>query len=318
MPPKSKIISDDELVCLITEVGITEAARRTGLGVRGINARRVRIEKRTGHDIISSRRSGPLTRHGINHPGRINRNLYDGVCLVGGDCHYWPGPASLMHRAFVHFCKKLKPGMVVLDGDVVDLGQISRYPPIGWERLPTVQEEIETAQERTGEIETAAFKAEKLWPLGNHDGRFETRLATVAPEFAKLHGVHLSDHFPLWAPCWSVFINDNVVIKHRFKGGLHAAHNNTLWAGRTVITGHLHSQRISPLTDYNGDRWGVDIGCIADPAHRAFIDYTEDSPKNWRDGFCVLTFWHGRLLPPELVSRWDEDHVVFRGEIIKV
>jgi hypothetical protein len=239
------------------------------------------------------------------------------VCLVGSDCHYWPGPPSLMHRAFVRFCKEYKPRIVVMNGDVCDFGQISRHPPIGWEKLPEVQEEIEAAKERLHEIEKAAFRAEKIWTLGNHDSRFETRLATQAPQYAKVHGVHLSDHFPLWAPCWSVFINDDVVIKHRFKGGMHATHNNALWSGRSMVTGHLHSQRISPLTDYNGDRWGVDTGCIADPAHRAFLDYTEDSPKNWRDGFCVLTFRGGRLMPPELVSRWDEDHIVFRGEVIE-
>jgi len=222
-----------------------------------------------------------------------------------------------MHRAFVSFCKRFKPKIVILNGDVVDLGQISRHPPIGWEKLPEVQEEIKAAQERLGEIEKAAYRAQKIWPLGNHDGRFETRLATVAPEFAKVHGVHLRDHFPLWEPCWSVFINDNTVVKHRFKGGLHAPHNNTLWAGRSIITGHLHSQRVSPLTDYAGTRWGVDTGCIADPAHRAFVDYTEDNPKNWRDGFVVLTYLGGQLLPPELISRWDDESVVFRGEIIK-
>ena len=36
-----------------------------------------------------------------------------------------------------------------------------------------------------------------------------------------------------------------------------------LWSGKTVITGHLHSQRISPITDYGRTRWGVDTGCLA-------------------------------------------------------
>ncbi len=322
--PQKKSCSDETFIHLIeSPLGIQGTANKLGINERNVRTRRVRLENKLHRQIVSGTRTANTTRVGVAHPGRINTELENGICLIGGDCHYWPGPPSLMHRAFVSFCKgvgakKTKPKIVILNGDVVDLGQISRHPPIGWEELPTVEDEIITAQERLGEIEKATFKARKIWTLGNHDGRYETRLATVAPEFAKISGVHLRDHFPLWEPCWSVFINDNTVIKHRFKGGLHAPHNNTLWAGRSVITGHLHSQRISPLTDYSGTRYGVDTGCIADPDHKAFVDYTEDNPKNWRDGFVVLTYLDGELLPPELVSRWNENTIVFRGEIIKV
>jgi hypothetical protein len=34
--------------------------------------------------------------------------------------------------------------------------------------------------------------------------------------------------------------------------------------------------------------------------------------------FVVLTFKGGKLLPPELVTRWADGEVCFRGEIIKV
>ena len=110
----------------------------------------------------------------------------------------------------------------------------------------------------------------------------------AAPEFAKVAGIHLRDHFPDWESGWSCWINNDVVIKHRFKGGIHAPHNHTLWAGRTIVTGHLHSAKVMPISDYNGTRWGVDGGCLADTGAKAFLDYTEDSPKNWRSGFVSL------------------------------
>jgi hypothetical protein len=77
---------------------------------------------------------------------------------------------------------------------------------------------------------------------------------------------------------------------------------------------------VSPLTDRNGTRYGVDTGCLADPSEEAFIDYTEAGPLNWRSGFAVLKFVDGDLLPPELVTVYDKKpgHVVFRGELIKV
>ena len=162
------------------------------------------------------------------------------------------------------------------------------------------------------------MNAKLYWTLGNHDARFETRLATVAPEYAKIHGVHLKDHFPEWWPCWAAWINDDLIVKHRFKSGIHAPHNNTMWAGRSMVTGHLHSLKVYPLSDYNGTRWGVDGGCLAGEYGPQFVDYTEDGPRNWRSGFVVLTYRNGRLMWPEVVHAFDEGKVDFRGEVIEL
>ena len=113
-------------------------------------------------------------------------------------------------------------------------------------------------------------------------------------------------------------MNDDVVIKHRFKNGIHAAYNGTLHAGKTLIHGHLHSLKIYPFTDYNGTRYGVDAGTMADIYGGAFEGYMEDSPRSWRSGFLVLTFHNGKLLMPELVQVWDENSVQFRGKVINV
>lgn len=244
----------------------------------------------------------------------------DGIIIVGGDAHYWPGPASTAHRAFCHFIKKLKPRVVVMNGDALDACSISRHPPIGWNHIPSVKQELEVCQERLGEIERASGKALRFWTLGNHDARFETRLAQVAPEFKDVHGISLQDHFPNWTGCWSLFIGGvgGVVIKHRGRGGAHAPFSNTVNSGCSIVTGHLHSAKVSPFTDYNGTRYGVDTGCLADPYAAAFQDYLEDSFRNWRSGFCVLTFKNGRLLYPELVSVFEDGVVEFRGELVEV
>ena len=150
------------------------------------------------------------------------------------------------------------------------------------------------------------------------NSRFETRIANLAPEYAKIKGVHLRDHFPTWQPCWSTFINSNVLVKHRFRGGIHAVHNNLLWSGVNIVTWHLHSAQVRALTLYDERTiWGMDTGCLAEPSARTFTDYTEDNPKNWRSGFGVLTFLDGRLMMPELVLKWDEKNVQFRGKLIR-
>ena len=102
------------------------------------------------------------------------------------------------------------------------------------------------------------------------------------------------------------------------RGGIHATRNNTLNAGTTIVTGHLHSLKVTPLTDYRGNRWGVDTGTLADPNGPQFVDYLEDNSTDWRSGFVVLTFHQGRLLWPEVVYVLDDTHVSFRGRIIEV
>ena len=150
------------------------------------------------------------------------------------------------------------------------------------------------------------------------NSRFETKIANVAPEYAKVHGVHLKDHFPEWEPCWSVWVNDSCAIKHRFKGGIHATHNNIIASGKSMVTGHLHSLKVTPYSDYNGTRYGVDTGTLADPYGPQFVNYTEDNPVNWRSGFVVLTFKDGELLWPEVVSVMGPGKVQFRGQVVNV
>ncbi len=309
--------SDNEFVTLFETLGPHELARRLDMASTKVLARRRRLEEKMGRPIVSPTPPNSAPRQ--HHPHRIQLDIQTGTVIIGGDAHYWPGEPSTAHRAFVRFIKDIKPRAVIMNGDAFDGARISRHPPIGWAQTPTVKQEIEVVQDRLQEIADACPRGcRKAWPLGNHDARYETRIATVLPELAEVHGVSLQDHFALWEPCWSVFINDDVVVKHRFKGGVHATYNNTLHAGMTMVTGHLHSQRITPITDYRGTRYGVDAGCLADPDASAFTDYTEDGPKNWRSGFCVLTFKDGKLLMPELVTVWDADHVQFRGELVRV
>jgi hypothetical protein len=306
--------SDADFIRVFEAHGPAEAARILQISERRAHSRRVAVEQRIGRQLV-----GPdnRTRVGAQHPGRLDVSLKNGTVLVSSDCHYWPGKPSTAHRALVKLATELEPKIIVKNGDVLDGASISRHPPINWEERPKLVDEIEACRERLAEVERAAPKAQRYWPLGNHDSRFETRIATVAPEYAKVHGVHLKDHFPGWRPCWSLWINDEVVVKHRFKGGIHATHNNTIWSGKTMVTGHLHSLKVTPFSDYNGTRWGVDTGTLADPYGPQFA-YTEGNPLNWRSGFAVLTFVDGRLLWPEVCHVVGDGLVNFERRLIRV
>lgn len=257
------------------------------------------------------------------HQGRILKTIENGTVVVFSDAHYYPDLESTAHRALIKFIKQFKPNLIVCNGDAFDGSTISRYPRIGWDNKPTVKDEISAVKDRLDEIE-AVTKADLVWTLGNHDARYETFLAANSPQYEGVNGFTLKDHFPRWSPAWSCWVNSEhdipTVIKHRYKGGIHATHNNTVGSGTHIVTGHLHSLKVTPYSDYNGTRYGVDTGTLADPNGPQFLDYSEDSPKNHRSGFAILTYKDYQLLPPELVQVWNEEDrkVSFRGALIEV
>ena len=85
-----------------------------------------------------------------------------------------------------------------------------------------------------------------------------------------------------------------------------------------MVTGHDHWLGVTPYSDYNGDRWGVRTGTLADPYGPQFIDYSEDAPKNQRSGFAALTFHKRKLLWPEVARVLSEGLIDFRGHVIDV
>jgi hypothetical protein len=312
--------TEPDFIRLFEEIGPAELARRLGISESNVFKRRRVLERKHRRPIIGPaeerNRSEPITAI----PGRLHTNVEDGVVLVGGDLHAWPGEPSTAFRAFLKFCRDLRPKVVVLNGDLIDGSTVSRHPPIGWDKLPTLAEELEAASELLHQVTLAVPRSTELyWPLGNHDQRLETRIATVAPELAKMKGTHLRDHFDSrFQPCWSVWVNGEVVIKHRPpKGGVHSTYNSTLHAGLTTVCNHLHSLRVTPQTDYVSTRFGVDTGMLADPYGPQFR-YLEDASRPWRSGFAVLTFRDGRLMWPELLHVIEPGLCEFRGELLEV
>lgn len=317
----SPAVSEEEFIELWrTHKSSVKISEIIGVSIRKVLTRRRRVEQRRN---INLEVEGPKARYykhlaQVEHTANRSLSVANGTVIVFSDAHFWPGVRTTAFRALVQFIEQMKPSVIINNGDAFDGASISRFPRIGWQGSPSVIEELTACKDRLGEIEAAAGKAKLFWALGNHDTRFESRLANNVPQFEGVNGLRLSDHFPKWPACWSVLINDSVVIKHRFKGGIHATHNNTIQSGKTMVTGHLHSLKVTPFDDYNGTRWGVDTGTLADPKGPQFTDYLESNPTNWRSGFVLLTFHAGKLLWPEVVRVVDEHHVDFRGAVVRV
>jgi predicted phosphodiesterase len=318
-------LTDDEFIKLWAEhKSAVTVAKAMGIDDRSVHRRRRRIEERYGIALEAEHRLGAhyAATPAPNYAIRQSLGIENGVVLVMSDAHYWPGMRSTAHKALLWATREMQPKAVIANGDCFDGAAISRHPRIGWQSPPSPRDELGACEAMMSEIEDAATLARRnaklVWTLGNHDSRFESRLSNSVPEFRGVKGFTLRDHFPAWEICWSAWPTDNVVVKHRLKGGVHAAHNNTVGAGKSIVTGHLHSLKVTPYSDYNGTRFGVDTGTLAEPSGPQFADYLEDNPVNWRSGFAVLTFHKGRLLWPELVHVIGDGAVDFRGAVVNV
>jgi hypothetical protein len=296
-------------------------AKAVGMDLRNILRRKSNLEARYGITLHQKSNVVKMIAKPANS-ARKELGIENGVVLVFSDAHFWPGIHTTAYKGLLWAIKEFQPKAVIANGDIFDGASISRYPRIGWDSTPSVIQELKACEIALGEIEDTAKKARSnvklVFTLGNHDARFETRLAANAPQYEFVKGFTLKDHFPTWDPCWSCWPTENVAVKHRWKGGVHATHNNTVNAGVTIVTGHLHSLKVTPFADYNGNRFGVDTGTLAEPGGPQFMNYLEDSPTNWRSGFAVLTFHEGKLLWPELVHKWSENQIEFRGKVYDV
>jgi len=304
-----KKVSDEDFIAAWQRLGSPAlVSQELGLDIRGVYNRRSNLEKMRGLSLPTRSASTiiPENRRVIAH------EVQNGHIFIASDCHYWPGIETVAHLAFVKLIDQMKPTTIILNGDVFDGAQVSRHPPLMGVTTPTPKQEIEACQDRLSEIANASKNAKKFFTFGNHDTRLFSRLAANTPELTDM--MSLFDYFPGWQTCWRVDINDDIAVKHRWHNGIHATWNNVMKSGKTLISGHLHQLRVTPFSDYNGRRYGVDSGTLAEPYGDQFT-YTEANPVNWCSGFVVLTIKDGMLLPPELCEV-IEGVAYFRGKEI--
>ena len=307
--------TDDEFIAIWEQSGRspTKAAQMLGINERNVYRRRLRIEQRLGKSLASANPARQDWKPVFENV--VHTAVDTGHVIVFSDGHFWPGERTVAFEALLKLTKRMKPRVLIANGDMVDGASTNRHDPNGWSDKPSVKQEIETTAENLHEVRLAAPRGTQcLWNIGNHDLNFERRICTALPQYVGMPMLRLQDHFPDWEMQWTTEINKDVVVKHRWHNGIHAGYNNALKSGRTTVTGHLHRLLVTPWGDYNGRRWGVDTGTLSDPDGPQF-EYTEYNPKPWCAGFAVLTFRDGKLMPPELVEVID-GRACFRGEYV--
>lgn len=298
----------------------SRVAKLLGTNISGVYARRRRYFKLTGKMLQTIPAQGaPRSSKGNNGLGewdwqakapaytpRIKMNIRDGYIVAFSDVHCWPGIRSFATDALMMVLKELKPKIVVANGDVLDGASISRHDPLGWVKLPRIIDELEATKSFLWEVEKITPKADHVFCAGNHDSRFDRRLASEVSEFEDVPGMRLQDHLKAWRFCYSLLVNEDTepsYFLHANRSGVHAPRNNVLAAGVTTFTGHLHSQKVMPHTTILEDMDGVDCGMLADRDGPQFA-YTSSRPVDWREGFAV--------------QRYDKDGWRYPAEVMRV
>jgi hypothetical protein len=298
MPKRSISLAKAKQVRDMLNEGLTASQAATKLGVSDRTFRHYR-------QLAEERLSINLPRFGHNPQQSIPRTT--GIIeqdnpftiIIFSDAHFWPDHLSPSYWILLQVLADIEPDIVVDCGDSFDGASISRHPSTTWHNYPSLTEEYTACKDALDGIMDAAGDARLLRVIGNHDTRFESYLTQNAPAVAGMPGTTISELFPDWEHKYSFLINDTLYIKHRWHGGTHAAYNNTVKCGKSIVTGHLHKLVVRPYTDLNGTRYGIEAGTIADIGDQ--FAYTEDNPLDWQQGFVVLTV-SGSDVYPELVE----------------
>lgn len=311
-------ITDDEFISTWTRLGSPERiATALGIHIRGVYRRRAAL---TAKGIYLP--SNPAAVPGPNQTWtpklefvrRRPFEIEDGQVVFFSDPHWLPDHSPIAQDALLNVIRDIKPALVICGGDAADGDTISRWDPTrGHHKRFSVREEMECVRDNFAAIDRLIKKTPRAWILGNHDVRLSRFIAVKAPELLDMPMTRLEDWVPHWPLSWTVEINPGrpgmTVIRHRNQAGM--LHLQAQKAGTHYIHGHLHRLNVHTLPTFNGYRYSIDGGSLADPESEGF-DYAEGNIPHCQ-GFIVLTYVAGELMPPDVCAIIN-GRARFRGE----
>ena len=211
--------------------------------------------------------------------------------VFGSDFHF-PYQDDAAVASFLNLVKGLSPDRVVLNGDIADFFQLSRFNVSG-DRIENLQEEIDQASVFRSAVREAAPNAVLDECSGNHDDRVITYVHKNAQALKSLRALSpaslfLYDELGInWHPGAGFLLRKNFIVKHgsfvRSEAGA-SAKAEFMAAGISGISGHTH--RLAPYSKggYTPRIWW-EQGCFC----RLDPDYVIGKP-NWQQGCIVGEF----------------------------
>lgn len=257
--------------------------------------------------------------------------------LVGSDFHgQFVDPLAL--RVFLDVAKDVQPDTIVLNGDVVDFPQVSRFSHMPGAGSLSLQGEIDWTRENIlRRVREAAPDAAILYVIGNHEHRLIRYLADTAPELASLRCLRWDTLFGIddyqiemvfggnfMAPRQRdrsdntrrkthAIIYDSLVVTHgrSIADNAMAAELNR-W-GMSGTSGHTHRPGIQTRPTHAQPH----LSWTSTPMMAGFAvgkDYV-DGPSGWTMGFGLFTIdCAASIVVPQLVTVY-EDFATWNGHV---
>ena len=215
--------------------------------------------------------------------------------------------------AALDFIQAEKPSAILLNGDILDFYQLSRFGKDPRKR--SVAHELQAAREFLDVL--AQFGAKIYYKIGNHEERYQNYLMMKAPEllgvqqFELQHLLGLNERgIELIGDKRIIKANDlNIVHGHEFGQSIfspvNVARGLFLRGKVSAMQGHNHQTSSHTETDMNGNivtTWSLGCLCELNPAYLPI--------NKWNHGFAIID------LHEDLVNYEVRNYRIHKGKIV--
>ena len=235
----------------------------------------------------------------------------------------------------VQLAEHLRPGRIVLLGDMVDNAEGSKKWPVGRDLLNTLQPTIDELAWWIAQLRVACPDAEIVYLEGNHEDRLDRAMIAYMREMQGIRPAGDPDPLITWARLLRlddlgvryvgpygerVQIYPDAYVEHGTKhavGGGSTGDRYLARATSSVYVGHCHSRFLVAKTGHDGGRRVIECGS---PGTIARVDGAVPavSPRvDWQQGAMILTHedgqTRGELCPiDEGILRWRGQRIAWR------
>lgn len=230
--------------------------------------------------------------------------------MVLSDIHFpYEDPQAL--ELVKQFLQDFRPHTLVLNGDIWDMPQISKYTRRKSELKDplNLQEHLDYGDRGVTAIVEAARPDETLLILGNHEDRWDSYLGSQARELSSLQCLDFEKLFNLDRFKWTTYgrgfwLNGSLFVYHgSFTGASNWTDRERMAAGASTITGHMHQQKVTYFRDRSRTYKNIAQGCLC----KLNAPYLK-TPPNWQQGFVYGYLWDEdkfRAIETEIVQGED-------------
>lgn len=189
--------------------------------------------------------------------------------------------------------KVLKPDLIYLGGDIIDLNAVSKYPkrPVDTIQL---QEELDVAYNELKRLRNIAPKTKIIYRAGNHEDRLIKYLINKAPELAALNDLSIPNLLKLKKLNIEYVANgttERIGRLYHDHGDLIKATSSNPARGiiektkESIIVGHWHTMGVAFSRTYIGELKSAYVNGFL---YTLLPEYTHR--PNWTHGFSVIRY----------------------------